>query len=106
MGEARSKANNDANLGFESKLWEMADKLRGHMDASEYKHVVLGLIFLEYIGELVKLVGDIDLKAKETGVRDSLGGVCKYFLGRFAAAEGKGCGDFYTPSAWCNCWRR
>ena len=36
---------NGANLGFEDKLWQMADKLRGHMDAAEYKHVVLGLIF-------------------------------------------------------------
>jgi type I restriction enzyme M protein len=44
-------ARNGANLGFESKLWEMADKLRGHMDASEYKHVVLGLIFLKYISD-------------------------------------------------------
>ncbi|MBW1834659.1 MAG: N-6 DNA methylase [Deltaproteobacteria bacterium] len=34
--------NNGANLGFENKLWEMADKMRGHMDAGEYKHVVLG----------------------------------------------------------------
>ncbi len=32
-----SKANNGANLGFESKLWEMADKLRGHLDAVGYK---------------------------------------------------------------------
>ncbi len=182
-----SKTNNGANLGFESKLWEMADKLRGHMDASEYKHVVLGLIFLKYIsdafqhkydelaataeteytdpedrdeyladnifwvppearweqiqaqapqptigkvideamtaierenpslkgvllkdysrptldktrlGELVKLVGDIDLKARESGVRDPLGRVYEYFLGHFAAAEGKGGGEFYTP---------
>ncbi len=182
-----SKANNGANLGFENKLWEMADKLRGHMDASEYKHVVLGLIFLKYIsdafqakydelaatretdytdpedrdeyladnifwvppearweqiqaqapqpvigklideamaaierenpslrgvlpkdysrpildktrlGELVKLVGDIDLKAKASGVKDPLGRVYEYFLGRFAAAEGKGGGEFYTP---------
>jgi len=42
---------NGANLGFENKLWEMADKLRGHMDAAEYKHVVLGLIFLKYISD-------------------------------------------------------
>ena len=40
-----------ANLGFEAKLWAAADKLRGHMDASEYKHVVLGLIFLKYISD-------------------------------------------------------
>ncbi len=175
---------NGAKLGFENKLWKMADKLRGHMDAAEYKHVVLGLIFLKYIsdafqakyeelqateyadpedrdeyladnifwvppearwphiqaqapqptigqvidqamaaierenpslkrvlpkdysrptldktrlGELVKLVGDIDLKAKESGVKDPLGRVYEYFLGRFAAAEGKGGGEFYTP---------
>jgi type I restriction enzyme M protein len=47
----RIKKNNGANLGFEQKLWQMADKLRGHMDASEYKHVVLGLIFLKYISD-------------------------------------------------------
>ena len=34
-----------ANLGFENKLWMAADKLRGTMDAAEYKHVVLGLIW-------------------------------------------------------------
>jgi len=45
------KNGNGATLGFENKLWEMADKLRGHMDASEYKHVVLGLIFLKYISD-------------------------------------------------------
>jgi type I restriction enzyme M protein len=37
------KKTNGANLGFENKLWKMANKMRGHMDASEYKHVVLGL---------------------------------------------------------------
>lgn len=46
-----SKKNNGAILGFEAKLWSMADKLRGHMDAAEYKHVVLGLIFLKYISD-------------------------------------------------------
>ncbi len=40
-----------ANLGFEAKLWMAADKLRGTMDAAEYKHVVLGLIFLKYISD-------------------------------------------------------
>ena len=42
---------NGANLGFEDKLWSAADKLRGTMDAAEYKHVVLGLIFLKYISD-------------------------------------------------------
>lgn len=42
---------NSADLGFEKKIWEAADKLRGNIDASEYKHVVLGLIFLKYISD-------------------------------------------------------
>jgi len=40
-----------ANVGFEAKLWAAADKLRNNMDAAEYKHVVLGLIFLKYISD-------------------------------------------------------
>ena len=182
-----SKTNNGANLGFENKLWEMADKMRGHMDSGEYKHVALGLIFLKYIsdafqskydqlsasaetdytdpedrdeysagnifwvpkearwqkiqaeakqptigkiiddamaaiekenptlkgvlpkdysrpaldkhrlGELVDIIGNVDLQAKKSGVKDPLGRVYEYFLGRFAAAEGKGGGEFYTP---------
>jgi len=42
---------NGSNLGFEEKLWTAADKLRGTMDSGEYKHVVLGLIFLKYISD-------------------------------------------------------
>ena len=38
-------------LNFEKKLWATADKLRNNMDAAEYKHVVLGLIFLKYISD-------------------------------------------------------
>jgi type I restriction enzyme M protein len=45
------KQSNGANLGFEAKLWAAADKLRNNMDAAEYKHVVLGLIFLKYISD-------------------------------------------------------
>ena len=40
-----------AITGYESELWRMADALRGSMDAAEYKHVVLGLIFLKYISD-------------------------------------------------------
>jgi hypothetical protein len=40
-----------AKLGFEAKLWQAADALRNNMDAAEYKHVVLGLIFLKYISD-------------------------------------------------------
>jgi type I restriction enzyme M protein len=48
---AKGKGNNGVNLGFEPKLWQAADKMRNNMDAAEYKHVVLGLIFLKYISD-------------------------------------------------------
>lgn len=172
-----------ANLGFEEKLWAMADKLRGSMDASEYKHVVLGLLFLKYvsdsfeelydqlkeeewadpedkdeylaenifwvpkearwshikenakkpeIGQIIdeamiaiekeneslrgvlpknfarpdldktRLGETIDMFSfrvgdKESRSKDVLGRVYEYFLGKFASAEGKGGGEFYTP---------
>ena len=47
----RKVRHNTANLGFEARLWEAANALRGSMDAAEYKHVVLGLIFLKYISD-------------------------------------------------------
>ena len=42
---------NTAEIGFEKQIWEAADVLRGNMDAAEYKHVILGLIFLKYISD-------------------------------------------------------
>ena len=45
------KTDNTAEIGFEEKIWSAADKLRGNIDASEYKNVVLGLIFLKYISD-------------------------------------------------------
>jgi type I restriction enzyme M protein len=182
----KEKKNNGANLGFEQKLWQAADKLRGNMDASDYKHVVLGLIFLKYIsdafeerhaalekephanaedrdeyaaenvfwvpkaarwpklqaaakqpgigklldeamlaiekenpslkgvlpkdyaresldkyrlGELIDLVGTIGLGDKESRSKDILGRVYEYFLGQFAAGEGKKGGEFYTAQS-------
>src|SRR5437899_1474294 len=177
---------NGANLGFEATLWSAADKMRNNMDAAEYKHVVLGLIFLKYIsdafderherlvadagegadpedadeyraanvfwvpkearwahiqaaakqptigkviddamlaierdnkslkgvlpkdyarpaldkqrlGELIDLIAKIGLGDKESRSKDILGRVYEYFLAKFAGAEGKGGGDFYTP---------
>ena len=41
----------DATVGYEAELWQMANTLRGSMDAAEYKHVALGLIFLKYISD-------------------------------------------------------
>jgi type I restriction enzyme M protein len=45
------KARNGESAGLEAKLWAAADALRNNMDAAEYKHVVLGLIFLKYISD-------------------------------------------------------
>jgi type I restriction enzyme M protein len=181
-------------LGFEDILWKAADKLRGSMDASEYKHVTLGLVFLKYVsdafterrdtlvlelqdqnfskadtarlldnrdeymaegifwlppiarwseiqaaakqpglgkriddamdaieaenpslkgvlpkiyarsslvprllGQLVDLISGLGLGTEENRKKDLLGRVYEYFLGKFASAEGKGGGEFYTP---------
>ncbi len=172
-------------IGFEEKLWQAADKLRGSMDAAEYKSVVLGLIFLKYvsdsfeekyeelqedeyadpedkdeyiaenifwvpkearwsyinsnskkpeIGQIIdkamiaiekeneslkgvlpkdfarpaldkdKLGGIIDLFTFKVGdaesrKQDVLGRVYEYFISKFASAEGKNAGEFYTPSS-------
>ncbi|HAR1441192.1 TPA: SAM-dependent DNA methyltransferase [Enterococcus faecium] len=173
-----------AELKIEDKLWAAADKLRGSMDASEYKNVVLGLIFLKYVsdsfeekyeelikdeyadpedkdeyladnifwvpsearwekinrdaktpkigetideamiaiekensslnnvlpknysrpqldktrlGETVDLITNIKVGDSENRKTDTLGRTYEYFLGKFANAEGKGGGEFYTP---------
>ncbi|MDB6016525.1 MAG: methylase [Pedosphaera sp.] len=190
---------NDSGLNFEAQLWAAADKMRGHMDASEYKHVCLGLIFLKYIsdafeekreqllfgfsdpksewflkdepqraeaaenrdeylaanvfwlplearwhkikakakspeigkviddamgaierenptlkgvlprdyarpsldkvrlGGLVDIISNIGFNQSAARSKDVLGRVYEYFLGKFASAEGKGGGEFYTP---------
>lgn len=174
-----------ANIGFEEDLWLMADKLRGSMDSSEYKHVVLGLLFIKYvsdafeekhaelladewadaedqdeylaenifwvpkearwtfikenakkpeIGQIIdsamiavekeneslrgvlpkdyarpaldktRLGETIDLFSFKVGDKDSrsqdvLGRVYEYFLSKFASAEGKNGGEFYTPTS-------
>jgi len=46
-----AKNSSRARLGFEEKLWAAADKMRSYMDPAEYKHVVLGLVFLKYISD-------------------------------------------------------
>ena len=50
--KASARTNNNwATTGYEAELWAMADKLRGNMEPSDYKHVALGLIFLKYISD-------------------------------------------------------
>ncbi len=46
-----AKEKNSADIGFEKEIWDAACILRGNMDASEYKHIILGLIFLKYISD-------------------------------------------------------
>jgi len=183
----KDSTQSTANLGFEAKLWAAADALRNNMDAAEYKHVVLGLIFLKYIsdafeakhaelsaqksqgadpedrdeyradsifwvpkearwerikasapqptigtivddamaaierdnpslknvlpkdyarpgldkqrlGQIINLVSDIALGSAADRAKDTLGRVYEYFLSRFASAEGRSGGQFYTPS--------
>ncbi len=189
MARKKSEARNasTANLGFEAQLWAAADALRNNMDAAEYKHVVLGLIFLKYIsdafeakhaeleaqkaagadsedpdeyrassifwvpkearwsylkasapqptigtivddamsaierdnpslkgvlpkdfgrpgldkqrlGQIINLVSDIAFGGSADRSKDTLGRVYEYFLSRFASAEGKSGGQFYTPT--------
>ena len=191
---ASSASHSSANLGFEATLWSAADKLRNNMDAAEYKHVVLGLIFLKYIsdsfeehrakllagkddykgsnpedpdeyraenvfwvpkearwshlqarakqpsigkdvddamvalerdnprlkgslnknygradldkhrlGELIDLIGSIQLAEAGSRSKDLLGRVFEYFLTQFASAEGKNGGQFYTPQCVVRC---
>ena len=187
-------SENVSDLSYADTLWKAADALRGQVDAAEYKHVVLGLIFLKYIsdsfqsrrdelqaeltkegikgeplekllesrdeytaervfwvppesrwpnlqnnatrpdiatriddailaverdnpnlksklprdyarrgidplkmGGLINLIADIGFKGSREKARDTLGRVYEYFLGKFAAAEGKLGGEFYTP---------
>jgi len=66
---AKAKSNG-ATLDFESQLWAAADKLRGHMDSSEYKHVVLGLIFLKYISDSFEEACAKLLKEKDADPED------------------------------------
>ncbi len=184
-GTAPTVRDGGATTGHEAELWAMADALRGSMDAAEYKHVVLGLIFLKYIsdafeerhaavlaewgadaaedrdeytaenifwvppearwghlksqarqptvgqavdevmvaverenpaleavlpkdyarpaldkqrlGQLIDMIGNIRVGDAEARSRDVLGRVYEYFLSRFANAEGKKGGEFYTP---------
>jgi type I restriction enzyme M protein len=58
MAKGKNSTNSGANLGFEAKLFLAANKLRGSMDASEYKHVALGLVFLKYISDAFGTVFD------------------------------------------------
>jgi len=67
MAKKSNNQNATANLGFEAKLWAAADALRNNMDAAEYKHVVLGLIFLKYISDAFEAQHEKLLAGKAEG---------------------------------------
>ncbi|MDO6513588.1 class I SAM-dependent DNA methyltransferase [Neptuniibacter sp. 2_MG-2023] len=187
---AKSKSSKKQNTSFEESLWDSANKLRGSVESSEYKHIVLSLIFLKFISDkfeahrqaliddgkeqfvdmvpfyaqsnvfylseearwatlikhskqddialkidtalhaiektnkslagalpdnyfsrlglessklaaLLDTINNIDTLANECQMseEDLVGRVYEYFLGKFAASEGKGGGEFYTPKS-------
>jgi type I restriction enzyme M protein len=63
----KKKTGTAANLGFEATLWLAADKLRNNLDAADYKHVVLGLIFLKYISDAFSELHERLLEQVEQG---------------------------------------
>ena len=79
------KQTNGSTLGFEAQLWAAADKMRGHsLDKVR-------------LGGLVDIISNIGFNESAAKSKDVLGRVYEYFLGKFASAEGKGGGEFYTP---------
>jgi type I restriction enzyme M protein len=50
------KSNNNKQKDYRTILWQVADKLRKNMDAAEYKHVELGLIFLKYVSDTFEVL--------------------------------------------------
>jgi len=64
---AEQKKKTEGELGFEAELWKAANKLRNNMDAAEYKHVVLGLIFLKYVSDSFKAKYDSLVAEKSKG---------------------------------------
>ena len=64
----KGKEGNGANLGFEAKMWAAACKLRSNLDAADYKHVVLGLIFLKYISDAFEERHQALLNAQDKGI--------------------------------------
>ena len=66
--EDQQTVKNGATVGYEAELWRMADTLRGSMDAAEYKHVALGLIFLKYISDAFEEArAKLEADSQETG---------------------------------------
>ncbi|WP_199720836.1 type I restriction-modification system subunit M N-terminal domain-containing protein [Azospirillum cavernae] len=73
--DPKKTATGAAKTDFKQTLWAAADKMRKHTDAAEYKHIVLGLIFLKYISDRDHplprpMSGEIRIKDAERMVGD------------------------------------
>jgi type I restriction enzyme M protein len=67
----KTKKANGANVGFEAELFQAADKLRKNLEPSEYKHVVLGLIFLKYISDAFEAHRELLLQTPGADIEDT-----------------------------------
>ena len=88
-------ANNDVvtgDLNYADRLWKAADALRGQVDAAEYKHVVLGLLFLKYISDTFESRRD-DLRAelRKTASRANSSTVCSNPATSIRLSASSGC---------------
>src|SRR5271157_3239618 len=66
--KTKPENGNGSTLGFEAKLWLAADKLRTNLDAAEYKHVVLGLIFLKYTSDAFEEQHAMEIRCRKSRV--------------------------------------
>ncbi len=104
------------NLELEKTLWQAADKLRNNMDAAEYKHVVLGLIFLKYISDAFdELYSQLEAEKSETGadprgqrrIYSRTGFLCASFCTVEMAARQSQIADYWQRHRRCNgCHRK
>ena len=69
--KTKPENGNGSTLGFEAKLWLAADKLRNNLDAAEYKHVVLGLIFLKYTSDAFEEQHAMEIPCRKSRVGPS-----------------------------------
>ena len=69
--KTKPENGNGSTLGFEAKLWLAADKLHNNLDAAEYKHVVLGLIFLKYTSDAFEERHTKEIRCRKSRVSSS-----------------------------------
>lgn len=72
-GKSKDSSKNSANIGFEQNLWLAADKLRSNMDAAEYNDYARPALDKNRLGELIDLIGTIELIPREAQSQGSAG---------------------------------